>query len=125
MKQNLASLLVIALFAAACSLSTGCTSVGVTTNCGPNMVVIQNSGCFLFSAIPLFSGDPRYPNEEVCNWFENTVKLETNVRLLEEEAYTQHARGYRNITSHLDEEKLFWFILKRKIYRTSAELIKD
>jgi len=125
MKMKLSSLLAFGLLAAACAFTTGCTSVGVTTNCGPEMVVIQNSGCFLFSAIPLFSGDPNYPNEEVCNWFENTVKLETNVRLLEEEAYKQHARGYRNITSHLDEEKLLWFILKRKIYRTSAEFIKD
>ena len=103
---------------------SGCASVSVSQE-GRDMVVIQNSGCFLFCAIPLFSGDPDYPNEEVCNWFENTVKVETNVRLLEEEAANRGARGYRNVISHLDEEKILWFILKRKIYRTSAELTRD
>lgn len=105
-------------------LTSGCASVSVS-NEGPNTVLIQNSGCFLFGIMPLFSGDPDYPNEEVCNWFDNTVKVETNIRLLEEEAYKQHARGYRNIVSHPDDEHILWFILKRKICRTSAELIKD
>ena len=103
---------------------SGCASVTVS-NDGPNTVLIQNSGCFLFYFMPLFSGDPDYPNEEVCNWFDNTVKVETNIRLLEEEANKQHARGYRNIVSHPDEEVILWLILKRKICRTSAELIKD
>lgn len=106
------------------ALISGCASVNVA-NEGANMVAIQNSGCFLFSCIPLFSGDPDYPNEEVCNWFENTVKIETNIRLLEEEAYRQRARGYRNLVSHKDAESILWFILKRRVYRTSAELIKD
>lgn len=102
----------------------GCASVQVSTQ-GKTLVTVQNSGCFLFCCIPLFSGDPDYPNEEVCNWFSNTVKVATNIRLLEEEAHKQHAFGYRNIASHPDEERIFWFILKRKICRTSAELIKD
>ena len=103
---------------------SGCASVTVS-NDGPSTVLIQNSGCFLFYLMPLFSGDPDYPNEEVCNWFDNTVKVETNIRLLEEEANKQHTRGYRNIVSHPDDEHILWFILKRKICRTSAELIKD
>ena len=106
------------------AVPSGCASVNVNDQ-GTNMVTIQNSGCFLFCCIPLFSGDPDYPNEEVCNWFTNTVKLETNIRLLEEEAFKKHALGYRNLASHMDDEHIFWFILKRKIYRTSAELIKD
>lgn len=108
----------------AAALVCGCASVNVNDQ-GANMVTIQNSGCFLIGCIPLFSGDPDYPNEEVCNWFSNTVKLETNVRLLEEEAFRQHAHGYRNLASHMDDEQILWFILKRKVYRTSAELIKD
>lgn len=121
MKRTI-SFLPAALLAASLFVS-GCASVTVCNN-GPDMVSIQNSGCFLFCAIPLFSGDPDYPNEEVCNWFENTVKLETNIRLLEEEAFKQKARGYRTIVSHQDDEPILWFILKRKIYKTSAELIK-
>jgi len=120
MKHLFASSLILL---AAAGLLGGCSTVSVA-NQGKNMVVVQNSGCFLFCCIPLFSGDPDYPNEEVCNWFENTVKVETNIRLLEEEAERQNAHGYRNLASHKDEENILWIILKRKIYRTSAELIK-
>ena len=101
----------------------GCASVDVTSD-GLDMVVVQNSGAYLFYALPLCSGDPDYPNQEVCNWFENTVKVKTNIRLLDEEAARQGAAGVRNLASHQDEEVIFPLILKRKIYRTSAELIK-
>ena len=112
------------LVACAASLFTGCCSVSVS-NQGKDMVLVQNDGCFLFFCIPLFSGDPNYPNEEVCNWFENTVHTSTNVKLLEEEAARQGARGLRNIVTMYDEETIITLLLKRKIYRTSAELIKD
>ena len=102
---------------------TGCASVAVTHE-GPNTVFIQNDGCFLFSAIPLFSGDPDYPNQQVCNWFSNTVNLETNVRLLNETAQHENALGVKNVVSRPDEESIFFFLLKRKIMKTSAELIK-
>ena len=110
--------------AALVALLSGCASVGVDTQ-GPTTVVVQNTGCFLFCVMPLWSGDPDYPNQQVCNWFDNTVKLETNMRLLQETAAEKHARGIRNIVSHMDSEDILWFILKRKIYRTSAELVMD
>ena len=116
MKKTLAFL---ALFA----LAAGCASVDVC-NKGNDMVVVRNSGCFLFCAIPLFSGDPDYPNQQVCNWFDNTVKLETNMRLLAEEAERQGATGVRNLASHMDDERILWFIVKRKVYHTSAELVR-
>jgi len=112
-----------ALAAACLLLFSGCTCVDVC-NQGKDMVIIQNSGCFFLGFVPLFSGDPDYPNESVYNWFDNTVKLETNIRLLNEEVEKQGASGVRNLASHKDEEKILWFILKRKIYRTSAELVK-
>ena len=113
------SLVFLALFA----LAAGCASVDVC-NKGGDLVVVRNSGCFLFCAIPLFSGDPDYPNQQVCNWFENTVKLETNMRLLAEEAERQGASGVRNLASHTDDEYILWFILKRKVCNTSAELVR-
>lgn len=105
-------------------LLVGCASVTVTEN-SPSLVTVQNSGCFLFGGIPLFSGDPDYPNKEVCNWFENTVHLETNTRLLNEAAAQRGARGYRTVVSHIDRESILWFILNRRVCRTSAELIRD
>jgi len=116
--------LLFAGLAAACLvLFPGCASVDVCHQ-GKDTVVIQNSGCFLFCVVPLFSGDPDYPNQAVCNWFENTVKLETNMRLLNEEIEKQGASGARSIVSHKDDDIIIWLLLKRKIFRTSAELVR-
>jgi len=112
-----------ALTAVCLALASGCTSVEVC-NKGKDMVAIQNSGCFFLGFVPLFSGDPDYPNESVCNWFDDTVKVSTNIRLLNEEIEKQHASGARHIASHTDDENIFWFIFKRKICRTSAELVR-
>ena len=83
--------LIAALALSAALLATGCASVTVCDK-GPNMVTVENDGCFLFYCIPLFSGDPDYPNQQVCNWFSNTVDLETNVRLLDEAARERGAK---------------------------------
>jgi len=116
--------LCLAALAAAClAFASGCCSVDVSRD-GANTVVVQNSGCYLFCIVPLFSGDPDYPNQSVCNWFENTVKLETNMRLLNEEAAKEGARDVRNVVSHKDDDIIIWLLLKRKIFRTSAELVK-
>jgi len=115
----------LAVLAAAASLvfASGCASVDVCTQ-GANTVVVQNSGCYLFYVVPLFSGDPDYPNQSVCNWFENTVKLETNMRLLNEESEKLGVRDIRNVVSHKDDDVIIWLLLKRKIFRTSAELVR-
>lgn len=118
--KKLLFILGVALCAAFVS---GCASVSVC-NQGNDMVVVQNSGCFLFGVLPLFSGDPDYPNQQVCNWFDNTVNLETNMRLLDEEAQHQGATGLRNVVNQPNDDTLIWFLLKRKIIRTSAELVK-
>jgi len=117
--------LLLPAFAAALGLAlpSGCTSVDVCNN-GANMVSIQNSGFYFLCVVPLFSGDPDYPNQSVCNWFDDTVKLETNIRLLNEEIQKQGALGAKNIVSHKEDDVYYYLIFKRKIYRTSAELIK-
>ena len=102
----------------------GCASVNVTKN-GADTVYVENTGAFLFYCIPICSGDPDYPNQQVCNWFSNTVKVETNVKLLEEAAAEEGARGIRNIVSRPDEETIIFCLLKRKICKTSAELIRN
>ena len=101
----------------------GCASVDVTSD-GLDMVVVQNSGAYLFYALPLCSGDPDYPNQEVASWFTDTVSIKTNIRLLDEAAERAGATGYRNLASHLDDETIVPLILKRKIYKTSAELVR-
>lgn len=112
-----------ALLISLLALLAGCASVDVC-NEGKDMVVVRNTGCFLFYWIPICSGDPDYPNQDVCNWFDNTVKLETNIRLLNEEVERQGAIGVRNLASHRDDETIIWLLLKLRAYKTSAELIR-
>jgi len=117
-------LCLLPLVALCIGLLDGCASITVDSQ-GANMVNVRNSVCLLFYCLPLFSGDPEYPNQDVCSWFENTAHADTNIRLLNEEAERQGARGVRNIASHWDDETIIPFILKQRVYRTSAELIKD
>ena len=116
--------IVLALGSAALALGSGCVSVDVATDGGANMVVVENEGCFLLGFIPLFSGDPDYPNRDVCVFFENTLNLGTNIRLLDEEAEARGARGLRNISSHTVDDPLIYILLKRKVLQTSAELVR-
>jgi len=112
-----------ALLLSLLALLAGCTSVDVSSK-GKDMVVISNSGCYLFGCLPICSGDPDYPNQQVCNWFDDTVKLETNIRLLNEEVGRRGAIGVRSLASHRDDENLIWILLKYRVYKTSAELIR-
>ena len=110
--------------AAALALASGCVNVEVASSGGADSIVVENSGCYLFYCIPLFSGDPDYPNQQVCSWFTNTVTVETNMRLLEDEAERQGARGLRNIATRYIGEPIIFLLLKREVLQTSAELVK-
>ena len=114
----------ILILAAACAVGlSGCASVNVASE-GTDTVLITNSGGYLFRFIPILSGDPDYPNQEVCNWFDDTVTLKTNIRLLDEEVAKRKASGYRNLVSSTYDESVLLFLFKRKVLRTSAELIR-
>ena len=110
--------------AAALAFTAGCANVEVASEGGADVVVVENSGCYLFYCIPLFSGDPEYPNRQVSSWFTNTVKLETNMKLLEDEIERQGARGMRNIASRYIDEPIIFLLLKREVLQTSAELVR-
>ena len=110
--------------AAALAFAAGCANVEVASEGGADVVVVENSGCYLFYCIPLFSGDPEYPNRQVSSWFTNTVTVETNMKLLEDEAERQGARGLRNIATRYIGEPIIFLLLKREVLQTSAELVK-
>ena len=118
------ALLPLAAAAAVAFASGGCANVEVASEGGADGVVVENSGCYLFYCIPLFSGDPDYPNRQVSSWFTNTVKLETNMKLLEDEIERQGARGMRNIASRFIDEPIIFLLLKREVLQTSAELVR-
>ena len=124
MKTVLQNVLLPLGAAAALALAAGCVSVEVTAAGGAESIVVENSGCYLFYCIPLFSGDPDYPNQQVCSWFTNTVKLDNNIRLLDEEAKDRGAQGVRNVASHYISEPILFLLLKREALQTSAELVR-
>jgi len=105
-------------------LATGCCAVDVSQEGGRDMVTVRNEGWKLFSCIPIASGDPIYPNQEVANWFEDTVTLKTNMTLLDEAMKDRGYSGFRDITSYKRDEVVVPFLFKRYIYHTSAELQK-
>ena len=110
-------------FVCAAALLAGCINVG-TSSQGTDLVTVDNSCLQLFYCIPICSGDPEYPNQQVASWWENTVTVKNNVKMLEDAAARQGASGLRNIVSRIDDERIFWPFLQRTTLRTSAELVR-
>ena len=104
-------------------LLAGCTSVDVSDAGGRRMVSIKNSGWELFSVIPIASGDVEPPGEFGCEWFENTVTLENKLALLDRAVIETGSSGYRSVSSSIVDETVFFVLLSRRIYHTSAELL--
>ena len=79
----------------------------------------------MFKFIPLASGNPQKPNRLSCCWFSNTVTLQNNLNLLEQEMKTRVATRFTNLTSRNSEESFLFVLLTRNAYHTSAVLLKD
>ena len=116
-------------------LLAGCTTVRYSTTFHDvkvedgetplEIVEIENSGWELFKFIPLASGNPQKPNRLSCRWFSNTVTLQNNLNLLEQEMKTRVATRFTNLTSRNSEESFLFILLTRNAYHTSAVLLKD
>ena len=115
-------------------LATGCATAklskefhGVRVDGGREpvgTVQIANTGWYLLTFIPIGSGNPARPNAFSCRWFEDTVKLESNMRILGAKMKEADVTEVANLTSHRTDEKYLVFILARRAYRTSAVLLK-
>ena len=79
----------------------------------------------MFKFIPLASGNPEKPNRLSCRWFSNTVTLQNNLNLLEQEMKNRVATRFTNLTSRNSEESFLFVLLTRNAYHTSAVLLKD
>ena len=86
---------------------------------------IENTGWLLFKCIPLGSGDPLCPNRKTCRLFRNTVTLQNNLEMLEDEMERIDAKRVVNLTSHKTDETIFFVLLTRRAYHTSAVLLKE
>ena len=119
---------------AAAALFTGCATIrqaneyhNVNIEDGETpleTVEIENSGWMIFKCIPLGSGDPLRPNETTCRFFRNTVTLQNNLEMLEDEMERVQAKRVSNLTSRKTEESVFLILLTRYAYHTSAVLLK-
>ena len=117
------------------SLACGCASVhvakeyhGIHVEEGRTPVAtveIENSGWFLLSFIPIGSGDCDRPNQVACRWFDDTVHLGSNLRILDRQLEAAGATGAENLTSHRTNEKYLLILLERRSYHTSAVLTKS
>lgn len=87
-------------------------------------IEIENTGWFIFRCIPLGSGDPLRPNEHTCRFFKNTVTLQNNLEMLEDEMERTGAKRVASLTSRKTDESLFLILLTRHAYHTSAILLK-
>ena len=115
-------------------LAAGCTTYratsvfnGVNVDGGRHPVEtieIANTGWFLFTCLPLASGNPDKPNRNSCRWFTNTVTLSNNIEVLERHMREKGVTEVANLTSHCEDEKYLIFLLARRAYRTSAVLLE-
>ena len=87
-------------------------------------IEIENTGWLLFKCIPLGSGDPLRPNEKTCRFFRNTVTLQNNLEMLEDEMERVGASRVANLTSRKTDESMFILLLTRRSYHSSAVLLK-
>ena len=87
-------------------------------------IEIENTGWLLFRCIPLGSGDPLRPNEMTCRFFRNTVTLQNNLEMLEDEMERVGAKRVENLISRKTDESMFILLLTRRSYHSSAVLLK-
>lgn len=118
MKMRLLSIVILSLFA-------GCATVNVSSKGGVTMAEVSNTCWFLFSFIPLGSGDPDSPNKTQMTLFRNTATLENNMKLLKHAMKSTGAKDVKNITSVSTDEKILILLLRRFTFHTSAELLNE
>ena len=100
----------------------GCTAIHVTHN-GAHMVEIENNGWFLFNLIPLASGNTDDPESGVTKLFQNSVKLDHNIELINYVMRREGAVGVRDMITYTTDEYVLFVLLKRHSMHTSARLV--
>ena len=79
----------------------------------------------MLACIPLGSGNPSMPNKCSCRWFSNTVTLDNQLRMINDEASRVGAKRAVDVISDSSKESVLFFLLKREKMHTSAVLVKD
>lgn len=105
------------------AVAAGCASVDISEVGGRKMVSIKNSGWELFGCVPIAAGDPARPNGFGCEWFRDTVTLENNLSILDRVIAETGSAGSRNVCNSIVDETVFFILVSRRIYHTSAEML--
>ncbi len=109
-----------ALFAAAAL--AGCATVKTSSEGGRVMVDAENNAWSILGLLPIGSGDVDRPNEQICDYFSDTVTLDNNLKMIRWAMRKKQAHDLRNVVSRTTD-KSYVFILRQHTLRTSAELV--
>ena len=79
------------------------------------VVFAENYGYYLFGYVPLICGDPQEMNDCSLTFFENTVKVENNAKMIEREAENIGAKEILDVKHRTDWTGSFslWIIWKQ------------
>lgn len=107
-------------------LLAGCASTTFCNQGGHNMLVVENSGWYLLSFIPIASGDVERPNESFAfTFFNQTTTLENNMKMIEREMARRDFDSYKDLTTYTADENVFIVLLKRRTIHSSVELLRS
>ena len=112
------------LLLGAASALSGCCTATLCREGGRTTCYVQNDGWFLFGVLPIASGDPKAPNCWNSRWFRDTVTLDTNIKLLDKMMKDNSYTKSRSLASYSTHEDVFFILLRRRSYHTSAEFLK-
>lgn len=107
------------------ALLSGCASVEFSDVGRRKMVVVSNSGWYLFNLIPLASGNPDEVNKMSCQFFSETATLENNLKILNKVVKDSGADSVESVKSYWNDESVLIILMKRHVISTSAELVFD
>lgn len=115
--------MIFALFLAV--ILTGCATVETSDVGGRRMVVVSNSGWYLFNLIPIASGNPEKVNKVSCSLFSETATLENNYKILDDIIKSSGAKSVKSLKSFWNDESILVILMKRHVIHTTAELVFD
>ena len=115
-------------------LALGCTSVKRLTDCRGvkveggqtpiEVVDIYNTNWLLLTLLPIASGDAENPDGWTTKFFRNTATVETQNKMLEDEAKRVGAKKAINVATISNDEAVFLIAFLREKYQTTAVLVK-
>jgi hypothetical protein len=115
--------IIFALFLAA--ILAGCATVETSDVGGRHMVVVSNSGWYLFNLIPIASGNPEKVNKVSCSLFSETATLENNYKILNDFVKASGAESVKTLKSFWSDESILVVLMKRHVIHTTAEIVFD